>query len=57
MKIKQFNTKLKLFEVFSLSSYDALVEKLIELTNDNKGHSFSLYIEGEILELREESLN
>lgn len=57
LKLKELNDKLKSLEVITLSSYDALVEKLIELTSDNRGHSFSLYIEGEEIELREESLN
>ena len=57
LKLKDLNDNLKSLEVITLSSYDTLVEKLIELTDDNKGHSFSLYIEGETIELREEHIN
>lgn len=57
LKIKQLNDKLKSLEVVTISSYDSLIEKLKEIVSDNKGHSFSLYIEGETIELREEQIN
>lgn len=56
LRILELQKKLEV-EIISVSSYDALVQKLQELTADNKQHSFSIYIEGETIELREEPLN
>ena len=56
LRILELQKKLEV-EIITVSSYDALVQKLQELTADNKQHLFSIYIEGEIIELREESLN
>jgi len=43
-------------DVFKLSSYDGLIEKLQELVIDDNPRAFSLYIEGDLIELREEKL-
>jgi hypothetical protein len=53
LKLKQ----LMKLEVVTLSSYESLIKKLKELVTDNNGHAFSLYVEGEIIELREEQIN